>query len=283
MKGAGVKPVTTPRPRLAASWSLADIPWHQLDRAAIAGSDEFFYLLATASFMEATTDLYTKNLIDFFAGDAEVIAWLERSWLPEELQHGRALRRYVETAWPQFDWAAAYQGFVDEFRVYCRPEALEPGPCQEMASRCVVETGTATYYTTLSRASPEPVLALLARRIADDEIRHYKHFYDFFRRYQNREKAGSGTVLKALWHRMRMTSDEDGYIALKHAYHGQRPGARFDAGVYRNLRRRGRRLVAAHVPYRMGVRMLLKPLGLGPTAQRLALPMAEALARRLVP
>lgn len=283
MKSAGSKRETAAEPRLAPSWSLADIPWDRLDRATIAGSDEFFYLLATASFMEATTDLYTRNLIDFFAGDPEVTDWLEGRWLPEELQHGRALRRYVETAWPQFDWAAAYQGFVDEFRAYCRPEALEPRASQEMASRCVVETGTATYYTTLSRASPEPVLALLARRIADDEIRHYKHFYSFFRRYRDREKAGSGTVLKALWHRMRMTSEEDGFIAVKHAYGGRRPGARFDAGVYRELRRRGRRLVAAHVPYRMGVRMLLKPLDLGPAAQRLALPLAETLARRLVP
>ena len=36
-----------------------------------------------------------------------------------------------------------------------------------MASRCVVEMGTASYYTTLSRASPEPVLSLLTRRIVE--------------------------------------------------------------------------------------------------------------------
>jgi hypothetical protein len=33
----------------------------------------------------------------------------------------------------------------------------------------------------------------------------------------------------------------------------------------------------------MSVRMLLKPLGLGPRTQRAALPLALALARRLVP
>lgn len=285
MRGTGVGAArgTAAGPRLGGSWSLDDIPWQRLQRDAVAGSDEFFYLVATASFMERTTDLYTKNLIDFFAGDAEVTAWLEQHWLPEELQHGRALRRYVETAWPEFNWSAAYRGFVDEFRAYCRPEGLEPGPCQEMVSRCVVETGTATYYTTLSRASPEPVLALLARRIADDEIRHYKHFYGFFRRYRDRENSGHGAVLAALMRRMRMTSEEDGFIALKHAYLGRRPGERFDTGIYRSLRRRGRRLVVPYVPYSMGVRMLLKPLGLGPRTQRIALPVAEALARRLVP
>jgi hypothetical protein len=33
----------------------------------------------------------------------------------------------------------------------------------------------------------------------------------------------------------------------------------------------------------MSVRMLLKPLGLGPYSQRLALPVIVALARRIVP
>ena len=59
----------------------------------------------TASLMESATDLYTENLVDYFAGDEEVTLWLEQYWLPEELQHGRALRRYVEAAWPQFDGA----------------------------------------------------------------------------------------------------------------------------------------------------------------------------------
>src|SRR5207248_1626729 len=140
-----------------------------------AQSQAFFYLVASASLMESATGLYTENLIDFFARDEEVTSWLKQYWLPEELQHGRALRRYVEAAWPQFDWEPAYRRFVEEFRPYC-DAALEPVRSQEMASRCVVETGTASYYTTLSRASPDPVLSVLTRRIVSDEVRHYKYF-----------------------------------------------------------------------------------------------------------
>jgi hypothetical protein len=33
----------------------------------------------------------------------------------------------------------------------------------------------------------------------------------------------------------------------------------------------------------MGVRMLLKPLGLSPRAQRMTLPVVAAVARRIVP
>lgn len=264
-------------------WSIDDIPWRAVEGAAIARSEEFFYLVASASFMEWTTDLYTRNLIDFFAGDAEVTDWLEQYWLPEEMQHGRSLRRYVETAWPEFDWPAVYQSFVAEFQAYCQPEGLEAVRGLEMASRCVVETGTAAYYTTLSRASPEPVLALLARRIADDEIRHYKHFYRFFRKYAETERPGVAAVWPALWRRLRMTGGEDSFVVLKHVYRAARPDAPFDRPTYRALRRRGRRLVRDHFPYGMSVKMLLKPLGLGPATQRIAVPLAEALARRLVP
>ncbi len=80
-----------------------------------------------------------------------------------------------------------------------------------------------------------------------------------------------------------MSGGEDSFIVLKHIYQARTPDARFDKRTYRALRRHGRRLLRRHFPYEMSVRMLLKPLGLGPGAQRLALPFAEAIARRLVP
>src|SRR5271155_820720 len=148
-------------------WSLDDIPWSAIRTDVVARNDALFYMVAAASLMESATDLYTENLIEFFAGDDEIAAWLKDHWLPEELQHGRALRRYVEAAWPDFPWAVVRERFVDEFRPFC-DEALERARGLEMASRCVVEMGTASFYTSLSRASPDPVLALLTRRIAED-------------------------------------------------------------------------------------------------------------------
>ena len=88
-------------------WTLDDIPWHAIHRDAVAQTQALFYLIATASLMESATDLYTANLITFFSGEEDVTSWLENYWLPEELQHGEALRRYVELAWPGFDWEAA--------------------------------------------------------------------------------------------------------------------------------------------------------------------------------
>jgi len=263
-------------------WSLNDIPWPALRRDAVAGNEALFYMVAVASLMESATDLYTENLIDYFAGDAEISAWLDDYWLPEELQHGEALRRYVEAAWPDFPWDAVRAGFIEEFRPFC-DEALETARSLEMASRCVVEMGTASFYTGLSRASPEPVLAALTGRIASDEIRHYKHFYRFFRKYRQAEHPGRGAVGLALWRRIRMTGGEDRLVVLKHVHAARRPGLRFEDGVYRALRRQCRELMRPHFPVEMSIRMLLKPLDLGPLALRLSLPLLVAGARRVVP
>jgi len=263
-------------------WSLDDIPWHAIRRDAVAPAETLFYLLASASLMESATDLYTENLVDYFAGDEEITSWLEQYWLPEELQHGRALRRYVEAAWPQFDWEPARRRFVEEFRPFC-DTALESTRTLEMASRCVVEMGTASYYRTLSHASPDPVLAMLTGHIAEDEVRHYKHFYRYFRRYQDTETPGRAAVLAALWRRLRMTGGDDSYIVLKHVYRTRHPGQPFDVEAYRRVRRQCRALLHDHFPHEMSVRMLLKPLGLGPRTQRMTLPMIAAVARRVVP
>ena len=239
-------------------------------------------MIAAASLMESATNLYTANLIEYFAGDDEITAWLKNYWLPEELQHGRALRRYVATAWPDFAWDKVREGFVEEFRPFC-DEALEASRGLEMASRCVVETGTASFYTCLSRASPDPVLALLTRRIAEDEIRHYKHFYRFFRKYREIERPGRTAVAPALWRRLSMTGGEDRHVVLKHVHAARQPGARFDERVYRRLQIQCRALMRPHFPAEMSVRMLLKPLALGPRTQRVTMPVLIALARRTVP
>jgi len=198
------------------------------------------------------------------------------------LQHGRALRRYVETAWPDFPWDRVRADFIEEFRPFC-DEALEEARGLEMASRCVVETGTASFYTGLSRASPDPVLALVTRRIAEDEVRHYKHFYRFFRKYREIERPGRAAVAPALWRRLRMSAGEDRLVVLKHVHAARQPGARFDARVYRHVQKQCRALMRPHFPIEMSVRMLLKPLALGPQAQRVTVPVLAALARRSVP
>jgi hypothetical protein len=274
---------TAPVSGVQQRWSLDSIDWRAIRGEPAGEPDALFYLVAAASFMESTTDRYTRNLIDQFRGDDEITCWLQSHWLPEEMQHGQALRRYVQIAWPDFAWDRVYQSFLEEFSAYCGADGLEPTRTREMASRCIVETGTASLYTTLGRISRDPVLATIAQRIAEDEIRHYKHFYRYFCRYQQAEPASRRAICGALLNRLRKIDGEDSAVALKHLYIARHPGERLDERTCRSLRRRSRQLIRPHFPYRMCVQMLLKPLGLGPRARRIVVPLTETLARRIVP
>ena len=49
-----------------AAWSIDDIPFESIDASLIHDNTELFYLLAAASFVEITSDLYTRNLIEFY-------------------------------------------------------------------------------------------------------------------------------------------------------------------------------------------------------------------------
>jgi|HubBroStandDraft_6_1064221.scaffolds.fasta_scaffold758164_1 hypothetical protein len=264
-------------------WTLDSIDWSALQRHRVADDDAVFYLIAGASFVEATTDLYTQNLIDYFSDDTEITEWLQTHWLPEELQHGKALRRYVQLAWPDFDWDAVYERFLPDYSAQCAEDGVEPTRSREMASRCVVEMGTSSYYRCLSRMTDEPVLCDLARRISDDEIRHYKHFYRYLQKYQQQDGERRGAIATALWNRLRMIDGEDSRIAVRHIYRERNDGRPLEERAFKGMKRGWRGLIQPHFPHRMCVQMLLKPLSLSPRAHRVAVPLFEAVARHVVP
>lgn len=265
-----------------APWRLDDIPYDAIDVARIRNDRELLYLVAAASFVEITSDLYTRNLLPYFAADPAVITWLREEWEPEELQHGAALRRYVETVWPDFDWAGAYDSFTRDYLSGRAAPALPADRALELAGRCVVETGTATFYRMLADGSPEPVLAEIAGHISNDEIRHYKGFYRHFRRYAETEASGRVAILAALWRKMSDIGARNTYYAVKHSFLADNRGGAFRDSDYRAFRARISRRVRRHYPHRMAVRMILKPLGLGKRSHRVVVPVAEFAVRRLI-
>jgi hypothetical protein len=114
-----------------------------------------------------------------------------------------------------------------EYSRYCGMDRFAATRELELASRCVVETGTATLYRALSNVTDEPVLKRIASLIAADEVRHYKHFYRFFQRYHERERTNRLAIARTLWQRMTEVDDEDGFIAFKHVFVVSNPGAEF--------------------------------------------------------
>jgi rubrerythrin len=265
----------------ADHWTLDDLQLERIERDKVRGDELIYALVTAASFVETAAELYTSNLVLHFP-DARARAWLANRWRPEELQHGRALRAYVEAAWPELDWDQGYRGFFDDYSRLCTMDELEASRALEMAARCVVETGTATFYTSLHALAHEPVLRRLAGFIRRDEVRHYNYFRSFYQDYQAEERVGRLGVLRALHKRFTEAEQEDAYIGFRHAWLMRHPGETFQDEYFTAFMRQVRMGFAPHYPYRMMIRMLLQPLDLNRTVQKLAIPLLARGARRLM-
>ena len=262
-------------------WSLDDIPLERVDVERVRQSEELFLLLAGASFVETGSDLYTRNLVEQFRGDAEVSAWLADHWEPEELRHGHALRAYVNHVWPEFDWEAAFADFISDYSSGCTAGELEPTRCLEMAARCVVEMGTATYYRTIQAVADEPVLKRLVGLVQQDEVRHYKHFFRYFSKYNDIEQRNRVAVLGAVVRRLREIVRSDVDCGLWYPYRARHGGASRDGREFRRGVARAATLLRRHYPTAMAIRMLAKPLALPPAVTRLGVAPAK-LAQRML-
>ena len=126
------------RPR----WRLEDIRFDMLDLASVRNDEFLFLTLAAASFVEILAGTYSANLVRHFRGNPAITRWLEESWQQEEVQHGRALKAYVQTVWPEFDWEGAHLKFQAAYAAcarctakmrisrssMCMPGAIPAGP-----------------------------------------------------------------------------------------------------------------------------------------------------------
>lgn len=253
-------------------WQMSDIPFLGVQRDRVRNDEALFFVLASSSLVESGTQVYTRILAERFSANSELMTWLERNWRQEELQHGEALRTYVETVWPEFDWQAAFTAFDAEYSTYCSVEQLEPTPALELVARCMIETGTASLYKAIHDYTDEPVLKKLAGLIRSDEARHYQHFFDHYQGYRRRESVGRWGVLRALARRLAEIDDEDADCALRHVFAVRYPNCSLDSTAFRELSRAARSLVATRLPRRMVVKMAIKPLDLPDTLQNYLVP-----------
>jgi hypothetical protein len=243
-------------------WRLEDIDFDAIDPTLAAQNEDLVVLLCASSFIESGSDLYSSNLALYFQGDTEVENWLNSHWEVEELQHGRALKKYISHVWPTFDWDASFKRFFEEYSKTCTVEEFEKTRALEMAARCVVETGTATLYRAINESSNEPVLKQLTAHIRSDEVRHYKHFLNYFKKYNLTEKNGRLKVLGALVRRVIEIKSEDSDIALRHVFAERYASEAVDGPRYRQVSKRVNALVRQHLSAEMCIKMLLKPLDL---------------------
>jgi hypothetical protein len=241
------------------SWTLDDIPWQSFDPTRL--DPAIVALVKAASLVEYNGAAYAHHLCRVFADDP---AFQERAraWGAEEVQHGAALARWAALADPGFDFAAAFARFRAGYRIdFDRAQSRRGSRAGEMIARCIVETGTSSYYTALREAAAEPVLREICRRIAADELRHYRLFYKTACAYLARERLGRWARLKIALGRLAESEDDE----LAYAYHAANEGA-LPYDRRRSSRAYAARAFALYRPHHVerGVAMVLKAVGLTP-------------------
>ncbi|MCP4329490.1 MAG: acyl-ACP desaturase [Alphaproteobacteria bacterium] len=199
-------------------WTLEDIDWERFDASKV--DSDLLKVVKAASLVEYNGGDYATYLCNVFHDDADfkqaVIAWAE-----EEVQHGRALGRWAELADPDFDFEARFRRFTDGYRLPLDATASVRGTrAGELVARCIVETGTSSYYTALAEAAEEPVLNQLCKNIAGDEFRHYKLFYTHMNRYLERDRIGRLRRLMVVLGRINESEDDE----LAYAYYAANAG-----------------------------------------------------------
>jgi rubrerythrin len=239
------------------AWTLDDISWRDFDPARV--DPQIVPLVKAASLVEANAADYRAYLKNVFRDDDRFCRAVE-NWTAEEQQHGAALARWARLADPEFDFDAAFRRFTEGFRIDVDARTSVRGSrTGELVARCMVETGTNSFYTALAEKTDEPVLKEICRRIADDEHAHYWLFHRHMARYLRQERLGFFRRLGVALGRIAESEDDELAYAWFAANGGDRPyDRRRDSRTYE------RHALACYTPevIRRAVAMIFNAVGL---------------------
>lgn len=214
----------------------------------------------TAALVEANSADYVIYLHNVFADDGVFRAAADR-WGEEEAQHGAALGRWAELVDPTFSFSDALATFRAGYSLPLQTDQSVRGSrAGELLARCVVESGTCSFYSAMRDASSEPVLRQICGLIAQDEAQHYRLFETHYHRHPG----------LTLWRRLRVALGrvvETGDDELAYAfYSANRPHA--DAAYDRDACGRAyQRLATGLYRYphvRTVVHMIARAIGFNP-------------------
>ena len=242
------------------NWTLETIDWGRFDASKV--DPEILRNIKAAAMVERNGGDYGIYLGRVFSDDPVFVDDVHR-WVGEEIQHGMALGRWAQLADPSWDFDAAFERFRKGYQLPLDAAASVRGSqAGEMMARCIVETGTSSYYSALKDATEEPVLKQICGKIAADEFRHYKLFYEHMRRCLKRDRLSKWRRLWIGWGRLAESEDDE----LAYAYYAANEPRDAPYDRTRAQRAYARR---AYPLYRLGhvqraMAMVLKAIGLEP-------------------
>lgn len=198
---------------MTAHWSVDDLPWHTLDPSLV--DRELLETVKTAALVEANSADYVTYLHNVFADDPE-FKQAATVWGAEERQHGEALGRWAEAVDPSFKFAASLAHFRAGYRLPLGVEhSVRGSQTGELVARCVVESGTCSFYSALRDNALEPLLKQICGYIAQDEARHYRLFHDHLQRHARKHPLSLRVRLGIAIGRVIETDDDE----LAYAYY----------------------------------------------------------------
>ena len=160
-------------------WTLDDIHWTSFEPSKI--DQGILCAVKAAALVEYNAPDYVTYLCNVFFDRPDLKAIIQ-AWGKEEIQHGAALARWAELADPSFKFDEAFKRFREGYSIPVDAvQSVRGSRAGELVARCVVESGTSSYYTAIKDACDEPVLKQIVTNIAADEFRHYKLFYELFK------------------------------------------------------------------------------------------------------
>ena len=191
-------------------WTIEELPWSLLDPAKV--DSDLLKVIKAAALVEYGADSYADYLCRVFNDDPE-FQTLAKAWAVEEVQHGQALGAWAEKIDPSWSLEKAMArfraGYQPDHFANDNAQSVRGSRSAEMVARCMVETGTSSYYSAIGDSTNEPVLKEICKHIAADEFRHYKLFYDTLLRYLDQEKLGKIDRLKVALGRIAESEDDE--------------------------------------------------------------------------
>jgi hypothetical protein len=263
-------------------WRIEDVGWEDFDPARV--DPDVVPLVKAAAMVERNGTDYGLYLNNVFHDDPDFRQAAD-NWATEEVQHGEALGRWATLADPPWDFAAAFGRYRAGFKLPLDAvQSIRGSRTGELIARCMVETGTSSYYTALGEAAEEPVLQRICRLIAADEFRHFKLFYDHMRRYLARENIGLLRRLRIAAGRIGESEDDELAFAFHCSNEDAESAYAHDHCIAAYMGRAIPYYRYRHVERGMG--MILKSVGLPPRgrlsdiAARLAWELMQRRRRR---
>jgi rubrerythrin len=242
-------------------WRIEEVPWDKFDPTKL--DPEIVALVKAAAMVERNGIDYGTYLNRVFVDDPDFRAAADR-WSVEEVQHGDTLGRWAMLADPTWDFEEAFQRYKTGYHLPLLDAdfSVRGSLTGELIARCMVESGTSSYYSALGDAAEEPVLKDICRLIAADEFRHFKLFYDHMKRYLKREKIGLLARMRIALSRIGESEDDELAYAF---YCGNAPveaAYRHDQAIAGYMSRAMGMYRYKHMERAVG--MILKAIGIPP-------------------